>query len=174
MKPTPWFKRSFSPITDNDQLPTIIERLNSMSTRLGYAIFSIESSYYTKKYDTDKWSIQEQVGHLLELEPLWLGRMEDIQKELLFLRTADLTNQATYDAEYNEQSISDILIAFVRQRFALVDFLENVTAEDFNKSALHPRLQTPMKIIDLAFFVAEHDDHHLAYIDWIYQRLSKK
>ena len=28
----------------------------------------------------------------------------------------------------------------------------------------HPRLGTPMRLIDLAFFVAEHDDHHLAQI----------
>ena len=59
------------------------------------------------------------------------------------------------------------LIAFIRQRFVLVEFLENAIAEDLNKSALHPRLQTPMKIIYLAFFVAEHDDHHLAYITYL-------
>jgi hypothetical protein len=28
--------------------------------------------------------------------------------------------------------------------------------------ARHPRLGTPMRLIDLAYFVAEHDDHHLA------------
>jgi len=31
-------------------------------------------------------------------------------------------------------------------------------------SALHPRLQTPMRLIDHLFFIAEHDDHHLAKI----------
>jgi hypothetical protein len=31
-------------------------------------------------------------------------------------------------------------------------------------TALHPGLKTPMRIIDLAYFVAEHDDHHLASI----------
>ena len=29
---------------------------------------------------------------------------------------------------------------------------------------LDPRLRTPMRLIDLGFFVAEHDDHHLARI----------
>jgi hypothetical protein len=27
---------------------------------------------------------------------------------------------------------------------------------------VHPRLQQPMRVVDMAFFVAEHDDHHLA------------
>jgi hypothetical protein len=31
-------------------------------------------------------------------------------------------------------------------------------------SSLHPRLQQPMRLIDHALFVAEHDDHHLARI----------
>jgi hypothetical protein len=42
-----------------------------------------------------------------------------------------------------------------------------LTDEDLDKSSLHPRLMKPMKIIDLAFFVAEHDDHHLAQITFL-------
>ena len=30
-----------------------------------------------------------------------------------------------------------------------------------------PRLGTPMRLVDLAFFVAEHDDHHLAQITFL-------
>jgi predicted short-subunit dehydrogenase-like oxidoreductase (DUF2520 family) len=30
------------------------------------------------------------------------------------------------------------------------------------RTSLHPRLKRPMRLIDLCFFVAEHDDHHLA------------
>jgi len=28
----------------------------------------------------------------------------------------------------------------------------------------HPRLKTPMRLVDHLYFVAEHDDHHLARI----------
>jgi hypothetical protein len=31
-------------------------------------------------------------------------------------------------------------------------------------TAHHPRLEQPMTVVDLCFFVAEHDDHHLAAI----------
>jgi len=37
------------------------------------------------------------------------------------------------------------------------------------RAALHPRLQQPMRVLDLAFFVAEHDDHHLAHITRLIQ-----
>jgi hypothetical protein len=32
------------------------------------------------------------------------------------------------------------------------------------RTAHHPRLDRPMRVMDLAVFVAEHDDHHLARI----------
>lgn len=39
-----------------------------------------------------------------------------------------------------------------------------LTDEQLTYSALHPRLKTPMRVIDLAYFVAEHDDHHLSRV----------
>jgi hypothetical protein len=32
------------------------------------------------------------------------------------------------------------------------------------RTALHPRLNVPMRVLDWAYFIAEHDDHHLAQI----------
>jgi hypothetical protein len=32
------------------------------------------------------------------------------------------------------------------------------------RTALHPRLNVRIRVIDLVFFIAEHDDHHLAQI----------
>lgn len=53
---------------------------------------------------------------------------------------------------------------FEDEREKLLKVLWRATEQDLEKSAIHPRLGTPMKLIDLAFFVAEHDDHHLAQI----------
>jgi hypothetical protein len=51
--------------------------------------------------------------------------------------------------------------------------IENIGEEIIFKSALHPRLKTPMRTMDLFLFVAEHDDHHLATISSIETRLRK-
>lgn len=34
----------------------------------------------------------------------------------------------------------------------------------FARAILHPRLKKPMRLVDHLYFVAEHDDHHLAFI----------
>lgn len=169
MKITPWFERQFSPILDSGQLPTIIERLAGTPIRLEKKVLQYSDEFLVE-YADDDWSMQEHAGHLLSLESLWLHRFSDIMNGMSDLSTADLTNQATYDAKYNEQNIEQILDTFIEVRSQLVALLRTVTVEDLNKKALHPRLKTPMKIIDLAYFIAEHDDHHLAMI----QQLSTK
>jgi hypothetical protein len=44
----------------------------------------------------------------------------------------------------------------------LVRKLDALREEEVGISAVHPRLQTSIRIIDWIYFVAEHDDHHLA------------
>jgi uncharacterized damage-inducible protein DinB len=38
--------------------------------------------------------------------------------------------------------------------------------------SVHPRLQQPMRLIDSLYFVAEHDDHHIAAISGLLRRPS--
>jgi hypothetical protein len=40
------------------------------------------------------------------------------------------------------------------------------------RTGLHPRLNQPMRVIDLILFIAEHDDHHLARITELKQAFS--
>lgn len=169
MEPTPWFKRQFSPIKDIGRFPTIIERLAGTPIQLEQKVLPYSDELLIQQ-EGDDWSIQEHVGHLLNLEWLWYARVTDIMSDADYLTEADLTNMATYDAKYNEQDIVAILTAFNEVRSQLVTLLRSVKKTDCDKSALHPRLQTPMKIIDLAYFVAEHDDHHLATIQWLSQK----
>ena len=46
----------------------------------------------------------------------------------------------------------------------VVGRLEARSPQLLERTALHPRLEKPMTVVDLFFFVAEHDDHHLAQI----------
>jgi uncharacterized damage-inducible protein DinB len=163
MQKTEWFKRKFPVIDDNGILPSIIERLSGTPARVEEIISKLEPARLTWK-PKDKWTIQEEVGHLSDLEPLWLGRLEDLVNGLAELRPADLTNQKTHTANHNATEIKILLEGFREQRERFVNKLISLNDEQLINSSLHPRLKTPMRIIDLANFVAEHDDHHLACI----------
>ena len=75
-----------------------------------------------------------------------------------------MTNQKTHNAKHNEQRIQDILVAFRAVRTGMVERLDNCGATFFDRTALHPRLNKPMRVVDQLYFQAEHDDYHLARI----------
>jgi uncharacterized damage-inducible protein DinB len=163
MQKTEWFKRSFPPIEDNGLLPAIIERLAGTPARVEEITRGLSPEQLVLK-PGNKWSVKVQIGHLTDLEPLWLGRLEDLAAGLAELRVTDLTNQKTHNANHNATELKTLQQLFRKQREAFVTRLLSVTDEELSKSALHPRLKTQMRIIDLAWFVAEHDDHHLASV----------
>jgi uncharacterized damage-inducible protein DinB len=80
------------------------------------------------------------------------------------MTAADLDNRKTHQANHNALPLATLLEAFRRERGRLVAVLDQPDATLLERTALHPRLQSPMRLIDLLLFVAEHDDHHLARI----------
>lgn len=171
MKQTKWFDRKFDFSFDQNIFPSIIERLEGTPLRLDHKVDGIPSVQLTSKPD-NKWSINENVGHLIDLEPIWHGRLEDILNGEEYLRSADLENTKTHLADHNRREIKSLIKEFVSVRKATIDKLRKISEKEVYQSALHPRLKTPMRTMDLFLFVAEHDDHHLAQISNIIKQLS--
>lgn len=167
---TEWFGRKFTLDLPVEVFPNILARLRGTPARLEELVGGLPEEVLTRRHD-DKWSIQEQVGHLVDLEELWTKRLDDFRLEPVTMTAADLQNRKTYEAGHNEREVTEILSAFRAARVAFVGRLESYDAETIAQTALHPRLQTPMRVIDHCFFVAEHDDHHLATI-WEMMRSS--
>ncbi len=101
---------------------------------------------------------------MTDLELLWQGRLDDIIKGETELRPTDLQNTKTTLANHDAVPIEELLNSFRQIRKQTVDILQKLDEEQIFMSALHPRLKTPMRAIDLFVFVADHDDHHLARI----------
>ncbi|MDY8137694.1 DinB family protein [Aquimarina sp. 2201CG5-10] len=163
MKQIKWFERKFDFSFRQNIFPSIIERLDGTLIRLKEKIEQIPPELLEVKSD-GKWSIKENIGHLIDLEPIWQGRLDDILESKEYLRSADLENKKTDLAQHNKTSINDLLLQFQELRTITLDKLSKLTEQDIYKTALHPRLKEPMRTMDLFLFVAEHDDHHLARI----------
>lgn len=168
---TKWFDRKFDFSGEQNVFPSIVERLRGAPARLEEKLRRVPENVLTAKLEST-WSIKENVGHLIDLEPLWMGRLEDILNKEPFLRVADLSNTKTHEANHNATSIEDLLEIFRSIRQSTVGRLELLSEKEIYLSALHPRLKTPMRVMDHFLFVAEHDDHHLVTITKIIQTLS--
>ena len=160
---TEWIKRQFSFELPLGMYGNVVERVRGTPARLEDLTRGLSREILTRR-DGNKWSMQEQAGHLLDLEPLGMIRLDDFEAGNDPLTAADMANQKTYEANHNANTIENILSNFRRER---MDFVRRLDAYDegfVQRAALHPRLQTKIRVIDFIFFIAEHDDHHLARI----------
>ena len=160
---TQWLERRFGYEPPAGEFPAIVERLRGTPARVEEKSVRIRESMRVHKRG-DEWSIQEHLGHLVDLETLWTRRTEELLAGAKELSAADMSNRATNEHGHNERAITAIVAEFRVARGRWVDRLEAVADADVVRTSLHPRLKRPMRLIDLCFFVAEHDDHHLAVV----------
>lgn len=158
-----WFDRVFDLEIPVALLPNAIERLRGTPARLEELVQGAPTEIRLSTA-AGAWSIQENVGHLFDLEPLWAGRLDDLLAGADVLRPADLTNAKTNQSKHNAAMLTDLQARFRELRMTLVRRFEALDDQQQLLHARHPRLEQPMRPVDLAFFVAEHDDHHLATI----------
>jgi len=158
-----WFTRKFESSFPMELLPNLSSRLRGTPARLEETLRNIPREVLIAK-PPGQWSAQEHAGHLFDLEPLWLARVEDFVGGSDHLTAADLTNRRTEDSNHNERPLERILSDFRTARETLLNRIETLDTLSFTRALPHPRLKTPMRLADHLFFVAEHDDHHLARI----------
>lgn len=156
-----WFDRAFAFDLPAALLPNVLERLRGTPDRLDALVRAAPPAALTRR-DGQRWSAQEHLGHLLDLEGLWRGRVDDL-RDGVPLRPADLENRKTHEARHNDRPADELLAAFRAARADLVRAVEALGPEAGERRSQHPRLQQPMRLVDLLVFVAEHDDHHLAH-----------
>ena len=158
-----WFERKFDFTFPAEQYPSVCIRLRGAPARIEEILRGVSRDVLVNR-PADKWSAQEHAGHLLDLEPLWMARVNDFLAGGDVLTIADLTNRKTHEANHNSRELIEILAQFRRERFRLADRVGTFEPALFTRSMLHPRLKQPMRLVDHLYFVAEHDDHHLARI----------
>jgi DinB superfamily len=168
-----WIKRQFSFELPLWMYPNVVERVRGTPARLEDLTRGLSREILTRR-EGDKWSIQEQAGHLLDLEPLGMNRLDDYEAGRDTLHAADMENRKTHEANHNADTIENILTTFRAERMEFVRRLDEYDEQFVQKTALHPRLKMQIRPLDLAFFVAEHDDHHLARISELRRLFTKQ
>ena len=118
-----WFDRKFSFDLKAKDYPLIVERLRGTPVRIEDRVRGLSIEKLTNRIN-DAWSIQENVGHLVDIEPLWAGRLDDLLSGAGELRPADLSNTGTWEADHNSRPFEEILRSFRTLRGDFVSRLE--------------------------------------------------
>ena len=169
MKKIEWFDRQFTFRLPVGMLPFFLERLDGTLARVEKKVAGCTDDVLSDKLD-GKWSVKENIAHLAEVDEIALKRIDEMVKGISPMSPAVIQPRR----DYNAQSIHDVVAFLRKNREMNVNRYRSLSEEDLSKLSLHPRLKIQMNPVDLAWFDAEHDDHHLVRISEILQTLNKK
>jgi hypothetical protein len=166
--PMKWFDRKFtfgSPVT---MLPFYLERLDGTLARLESKTKDLTDEVLSQKVE-GKWSIKQNIGHLAEVDEIANKRIDEMVNGISPMSPAVF--EPKYD--YNEQPIYEVLKFFRDNRIKNLNKYRTVSEDNLLKASLQPRLKVMMTSVDLAYFDAEHDDHHIVTINGLIKTLTK-
>src|SRR5262245_42738676 len=112
-----WTDRRFDFNFPVELYPEMIERLRGTPARLEDHLENLPAEVLTQR-DGDRWSMQENAGHLLDLEPLVMQRIDEYTAGAEALHAADMANRKTYEADHNQVPIALALNSFRSERQA--------------------------------------------------------
>ena len=148
-----WADRTFNFDYPVELFPNMVERLRGTPLRVRHMLEHLPEKIIIIRHQ-DKWSLKERVGHLIMVERL--------------------SNKKTYESSFNDDALEDLFERFQEVRNMFVEKLEHITLKQAALTAMHPRLQQPMRLVDLVYFAAEHDDHELTLMRHLLKTLLKK
>lgn len=158
MKSLNWFDRTFTFGLPVEMLPFYLERLEGSIYRIEAKVKGVSNEILSEKY-SGKWSIKQNIGHLAEVDLVSNKRIDEMKSG------AEVLSPAVFEPQdYNPWPIEKVVKFFREARLSNLAKYRNISEADLLKASTHPRLKVKMTPIDLAFFDAEHDDHHLLKI----------
>ena len=167
MKTPAWFERKLTFGQQKEMLPFFLERLDGTLARIEKKVKGIDEKILSTKLN-DKWSVKQHIGHLAEVDEIANSRIDEMLAGVLTLSPAVFEPK-----DYSTWPIQKVLEYFQKTRTQNILRYNEVAEQDLVKSSVHPRLKVPMTPVDLAWFDAEHDDHHLVKISEIIFTLRK-
>jgi len=158
----PWLEYKWSFDFPTGMYRAVLERLRGTPARIEEMLQGAGAPALVEK-PAGKWSLLEHIGHLWILDAeLHEVRVRQFLNGEAHLLAADMSNKATFERNFNALAAGEVMDGFRAARRQLLELLDPLTLEDAGRTALHPRLQKQMRLVDMCYFAAEHDDHHLA------------
>jgi len=168
MNELPWFERNLKFGYPVQMLPYFLERLEGTFVRMESKVQNVSNEILSRQLD-GKWSIKQNIGHLAEVDQVANKRIGEMIQGIAVMSPAVFEPQ-----DYNPWPIADVLAFFLKTRAENLHTYKTLSESDLLKSSLHPRLKVQMTPVDLAWFDAEHDDHHLLKMSEILRKLNAK
>ena len=158
----PWFERNLDFGKPKEMLPYYLERLEGTIARIEQKVGHVTDNKLSAQHN-GKWSVKQNIGHLAEVDEIANKRIDEMINGVSPLSPAVFEPKQ----DYNSMPVEEVIQYFVQRRRSNLKKYTELSDDALTKASLHPRLKVLMTPVDLAWFDAEHDDHHLVKINFI-------
>ena len=147
-----------------DEIESLIARLASAPSRYAAALSRLEDADSISDMHDGEWSPVEVLAHVRAANNI-------LEPRIFHVLVRENTPLVAYDdgvwarvARYNTLPIMESLATMRYKRKELVHMLKGIALEDWQRTGTH-EVRGPMSVFDLASYVADHDDEHIAQIE---------
>ena len=161
MKQLRWFDRKFTFGLSPEMLPFYLERLGGTRARIEDKVKGVDDKFLSERFN-DKWSIKQHIGHLAEVDEIGNRRIDEMISGFPVLSPAVFEPK-----DYSSWPFEKVVYYFEKTRSDNIKKYNGLSEDELVRGSEHPRLKVNMTPVDLAWFDAEHDDHHLLTIQQI-------
>ncbi len=140
--------------------PSITDRLNSQHLAIKELIMNLDEEIINRRPDTGKWSIQENLVHIVSYHLVFLQRMDKIIKN--DNPYFDRYKSDDDDNFYNLQKLTseELLIHLEEERKKVTDFIFKLNKSELQKTATHQKFGN-MKVVEWIEFFLLHEAYHI-------------
>jgi hypothetical protein len=113
-----------------------------------------------QRIQQDKWSVFEQVAHLVSYQPVCMQRLQRMQQEHNPAFDRYVADNDPAFLECCKESLNDLLRNLQTQRLTILNHLMTLPAASLTRTGRHPKYGE-MTIVDWTEFFLLHEAHHL-------------
>lgn len=146
-----------------DELPVLLERVQGTTARFRDLLARQPAEKLLHRAE-GKWSVMEHLGHLLTLQDRFFPRVDDFAQRRTKLCDINLRDQVPFLQGQCLRMPGDVLEEFRLKRLDFANRVEHLHRRSLEHAAYHPCQDRAMRPMDMLFWIAEHDDHHLASV----------
>ncbi len=110
-----------------------LDALTAFPAELQRLVAGIDDTQAHRMPAPNEWSVVEVIGHLIDIDPLQIERVDRIlaEERPQFIRFDP--NEAVVAAGYARRSLDDVLAAFIALRQATVDGLSTIEPDELDR-----------------------------------------
>lgn len=161
MKLIPWSQRRLEFNKGVEDLPFLLERMAGTPARVAALFRELSMESMTLRVHDDL-SVLDRVAQMLYLDIRFQDRVDDLLARRPRLCEIAFADEGTLRAAQRDRDIGDMLEEFRLRRSSLVHRFNALDTSTISFKAMHPCQKRPMGVVDMALWIAEHDDHILA------------